>query len=240
MGKHAAVLAGYPFVTGKYVINLDDDGQCPVYELWNLVEPIENDECDVCTAEYFTKKQKWWKNLGSSFNASIISLMLNKPKNMKLENFCVLKRFVIDEMIKYTNPFPYLEGLIFRTTDRIKSVKMEERTRCDSLSTGYTLIKSIDLFINGLTAFSVKPLRISTLIGVITALIGFVWAIVLLIKRLCGLIVVAGFASTVIIQLILGGLILMSLGLIGEYIGRIYISINKSPQYVIKNTVNCK
>ena len=238
MGKHSAVLAGYHYVTGQFVVNLDDDMQSPVPELWKLIDPLENDECDVATAEYYEKKQAGWKNFGSAVNMKVGEILLEKPKNLRIENFSAIKRFVAEEMIRYENPYPYLEGLILRVTSRIKVVKMEERERGDGNTTGYTFKKSLALFANGFTAFSVKPLRIATFTGVLAAFAGFVGAIITVIRRLIGSISIAGYASTMVIQLILGGLILMCLGLLGEYIGRIYISLNKAPQYVVRNTIN--
>ena len=240
MGKHAAVLAGYSFVKGDYVINLDDDFQSPVNNLWQLLDPVENGEYDVATARYYEKKQAFWKNMGSWLNMKVGSVMLDKPSNMYFENFSVLKRFVVDEIIRYKNPYPYLEGLVLRVTNRILCVDMEERERGDGKSTGYTLKKSISLFANGLTAFSVKPLRISSIIGLLAAAVGFVWALVAVIHKLVHpeKVLVLGYTSIIVVLLILGGLILLSLGLIGEYIGRMYISLNNSPQYVIRKTVN--
>ena len=165
MGKHSAVLAGYAFVTGDYVVNLDDDCQSPVCELWRLLDPVESGGYDAATAKYGKKKQAVWKNFGSWLNMKIGTAMLSKPKGMYFENFSLLKRFVVDEILRYKNPYPYLEGLVLRATSRILPVKMEERERGDGKATGYTFRKSVSLFFNGFTAFSVKPLRVSTFIG---------------------------------------------------------------------------
>lgn len=238
MGKHAAVLAGYGFASGEYVVDLDDDYQSPTYELWKLLEPVERDECDYATAHYRVKKQAVWKNFGSNVNVLMGVMMLEKPKELRLENFSVMKRFVANEMIKYTSPYPYLEGLVLRVTRRIKMVEMEERERADNNQTGFTFKKSLSLWINGFTAFSVKPLRVSTFLGLVTAAIGFVAGVVMIIKRLMNPDMPMGYTSLAVIQLFLGGMILMCLGLVGEYIGRIYISQNKSPQYVVRNTIN--
>lgn len=238
MGSHAAILAGFSHAKGEYVINLDDDMQCPVPELWRLLEPVINDECDVATANYYVKKQALWKNMGSAVNNAVSSKLLGKPKDLRYENFTAAKRFVIDEIVKYDNPYPYLDGLVFRVTGRVKAVMMEQRERGDNKATGYSFRKSVALFANGLTAFSVVPLRFSTVTGCAAAVIGFIIGIIMIIKKLVDPTVPIGYTSTVVIQLFLGGLILMGMGLLGEYVGRIYISINKSPQYVIKNTIN--
>jgi len=234
----AALMAGYAHVSGEYVITLDDDCQCPAYELWRLMEPLLADECDVSTAKYREKKQAAWKNFGSNVNMLMGEILLNQPRSLRFENFMAMKRFVADEVVKYTNPYPYIEGLILRVTHNIVSVDMEERDRGDSNTTGFTFSKSLGLWLNGFTAFSVKPLRISTIIGVATAAVGFIYGVITIIHKLLDPTVVMGYTSLAVIQLFLGGMILMCLGLMGEYIGRIYICMNNAPQYIIRNTIN--
>lgn len=238
MGKHAAVLAGYAYTNGEYVINLDDDFQCPVYELWKLISPLENDDCDFITANYTRKKQSALKNIGSNINMMMAQIMLNKPKGLRFENFSAAKRFIIEEIIKYDKPYPYLEGLICRITNRISVVQMEERNRLDNRSSGFTLHRSISLWLNGFTAFSVKPLRISTILGFVLALIGFIFGVIMVIRKLMYPAIPAGYTSLIAMQLFIGGVIMIILGLIGEYVGRIYICLNNTPQYVVKETIN--
>ena len=121
MGKHSAILAGYGVVKGEYIINLDDDFQSPICELWRMLEPVENDECDVTTAEYKSKKESWFKRMGSDINLWVSELMLDKPKGLRFENLSVIKRFICDEVIKYQNPYPFLEGLILRVSKRVNN-----------------------------------------------------------------------------------------------------------------------
>ena len=238
MGKHSAVLAGYRYASGEYIVTLDDDMQSPVNELQRLLEPVVRDECDAAYARFGMKRQAWWKNIGSRINSRMSEILLKKPHGMNFGNFSVYKRFVADAMAQYPNPYPYLEGLLLRTTGRILMVDMTERERGDGQQTGYTLKKSIMLLINGLTAFSVIPLRVSTLVGVVIAVFGFVLGLVMIVRKIVNPGVLMGYTSTVVLQLFMSGLILMSLGLLGEYVGRIYICINKSPQYTICETIN--
>ena len=238
MGKHCAVMAGYSVVEGDYVVNLDDDCQSPVYELWNLMDPLLNGEYDVATAVYNEKKESKGKRLGSDLNLWVSEIMLDKPKGLRFENFSVMKRFVCDEMIKYKNPYPYMEGLILQVTKKITGVRMDQRERGDDNGSGFTLAKSIMLFTNGLTSFSVKPLRLATIVGTIFALAGFVFGLVVIIHQIIDPAVPMGYSSTMAVILFSNGLIMFLLGLIGEYVGRIFICINNSPQYVIRNTIN--
>ena len=240
MGKHSAVMAGYAFVSGDYIVNLDDDFQSPVDHLWELLDPVEADMCDIATAEYFVKKEAGWKKIGSNFNLFISEVMLDKPKGLRFENLNVIKRFVIDEVIKYKNPYPFLEGLILRVTKRVISVSMEQRERADDKGTGFTLFKSLSLFSNGLTNFSVKPLRIALITGLLFSVLGFLYGVFIMIKRILNPGIQAGWSSIMAVILFASGIIMLLLGVIGEYVGRIFICINNAPQYVVRNTINTK
>lgn len=236
MGKHSALIAAFAYVTGEYVICVDDDGQCPIDRLWQLIEPLDNGY-DMSIAKYPQKKQSFLKNIGSRINHAMTRIMLEKPKEFVFSNFVARKAFVCKEIIKYENPYPYMEGLSLRITHNIAFVQMEERDRQFGTS-GYTLKKSLKLWMNGLTAFSVKPLRISSFVGVICAIVGFAFGSFTIIRKMLVPNISIGWSSIIAIMLFIGGLIMLMLGMIGEYIGRIYISINNSPQYVIKNKIN--
>lgn len=236
-GKHSAVMAGLSVAKGNYIINIDDDGQCPMDRLWDLLDPLLNGTADYVMAEYKQLKQSLFKNIGSAVNTLMSRILLDKPKNLHFSNFTAMKRYIVDEILRYNNPYPYFEGLLLRTTRNIATVPMEERDRYAGQG-NFTFRKSLSLWLNGFTAFSVKPLRISSLIGCLCALFGFVFGIVTIIRKLLIPDISAGWSSTISILLFIGGLIMLMLGMIGEYIGRIYISINNSPQYVIRDTIN--
>lgn len=236
MGKHSALMAGYSYAQGDIIISLDDDGQCPVDRLWDLLEPLEHGY-DIVIARYPKKKQSAFKNFGSKVNDLMACFLLNKPKDLKLSNFYAIKRFICKEILRYTNPYPYISGLFLRSTMRIKNVYMEERERILGNS-GYTFSKSLKLWLNGFTAFSVKPLRIATIIGFFTSLSGFIFALYVVLRKIYYPNIPSGYSSIMAVQLFIGGVIMLCLGLIGEYVGRIYISLNNSPQYVIRQTKN--
>ena len=238
VGKHAADMAGMSVVTGDTLIFLDDDGQCPVDRLWDLIEPLNNG-FDISIAKYPVKKQSAFKNFGSKVNSIMSRYLIGKPKSLYLSNFAAMKRFVADEMIKYNKPYPYFDGLMLRTTSRICNVDMEERERSAGVG-HYTFIKSLKLWFNGFTAFSVKPLRVSTILGAMCAMIGFIFGIITIIRKILHPEILMGYSSLMAVLMFIGGVIMMMLGMIGEYVGRIYICINNSPQYVIRDTINIK
>jgi glycosyltransferase involved in cell wall biosynthesis len=236
-GKHAAMMAGYSMATGDIIVNLDDDGQCPIDRLWDLIEPL-NSGFDIVIAKYFVKKQSAFKNFGSRINALMAQYLIGKPKALYLSNFSAMKRFVLEEIKKYDKPYPYMDGLMLRTTSKICNVKMEERERSAGVG-HYTFVKSLKLWLNGFTAFSVKPLRISSVLGAVCAFSGFVFGLITVFNKLMHPETLMGYSSLMAVLLFVGGMIMMMLGMIGEYVGRIYISINNSPQYVIRETINC-
>lgn len=239
-GKHSALMAGFSIVRGDIIISLDDDGQCPIDELWAMTDPIVSENYDITLAAYRKKKQSAFKNFGSSVNSLMSRVLLSKPKDLQFANYYAIKRFIIDEIVKYRNPYPYMEGLLLRSSRRIKNVFMDENERADNGKGYFNLKKSLSLWLNGFTAFSVKPLRIASFIGTASAFAGFVYGLIIIIRKLFfDNIVLLGYSSILAVILFIGGLLMLMLGLIGEYIGRIYISINSSPQYVIREYINC-
>lgn len=238
-GQHAALMAGFRHSSGDIVVYLDDDGQCPTNKIFDLIKPL-NDGFDVSMADYEVKKQSKFKNFGSKINDIMAEHLVGKPKYLQLSNFGAIKRFVIDEMIKYQHCYPYVAGLILRTTSNITNVKMEENERKEGKS-NYSLKKLLSLWLNGFTSFSVKPLRITTLIGIFFAAIGFIFGVYTIINKIfINNEVPVGYSTMVSLLTFFSGLTLMVLGMLGEYIGRIFISLNNSPQYVIKNIRNLR
>ncbi|MDR0813163.1 MAG: glycosyltransferase family 2 protein [Oscillospiraceae bacterium] len=234
-GKNSALLAGMSLISGDILTVLDDDGQCPTYRLWDLIDKL-NDGFDIVTAKYINRKQSLAKKIGSAVNHAMSQWLLNKPKDLHFGTFNVMRRFVVDEITKYHNPYPYFEGLMLRSTHKIGYVIAEDRERFSGEG-HYTFIKSLGLWLNGFTAFSVKPLRLSAFAGCFAAAIGFVYGLVTIIQKIITPAMPMGYASTMAALLFIGGMILLSLGLIGEYVGRIYVSINNSPQYVIREMI---
>ena len=236
-GQHAALMAGYRKVTGDIVVSLDDDGQNPPQEMFKLIDAL-NEKTDLVYAKYIQKKRSLFRNFGSKVNDWMVQWLLNKPKELYLASYYAAKRFIIDEMVKCENPFPYIDGLALRSTSEYINVDIVHKERAAGKS-GYSIAKLVGLWMNGLTSFSVKPLRIATFSGFCISLFGLVLAIIIIIQKLILKDAVsAGWPSIMTVVLILDGAIMIMLGLVGEYVGRIYVTMNKSPQYVIKDEVN--
>ena len=237
-GQHAALMAGFSFVSGDVVVCLDDDGQTPADEVDKLLAKID-EGYDVVYAEYKHKQHSGFRNFGSWVNKKMTETMLNKPKELYISSYFVAKRFIVDEMLNYKGAYPYVIGLVLRSTKSICNVEVHHRERMVGES-GYSMRKLLALWMNGFTSFSILPLRAASYSGGFIAFLGFLYAIIVIIRKLVDPTRMLGWSSIISVMLILGGMILLVLGLIGEYVGRIYINMNNSPQYVIRSVINCK
>ncbi len=235
-GQHAALMAGFHYVTGDMIVCLDDDGQTPASEVDKLIDAV-NKGADVAYARYAHKKHSFFRNFGSFVNEKMLQFLLGKPKELIVSSYFAAKRFVIDEVIRYDKSYPYMMGLVLRTTNRVVNVDVDHREREVGRS-GYTLGKLLTLWMNGFTAFSVTPLRVSTWVGFIFAIIGFLYGIYTIIKHFVWGIAPMGYDSLMSALMFIGGTILMMLGLVGEYIGRMYIGMNNAPQFIIRESTD--
>ncbi len=234
-GQHAALMAGLRHSDGDYVVCLDDDGQTPADEVDKLLDRLE-EGYDAVYAKYEHKQHSAFRNFGSRVNERMTRTMLGKPADLYVSSYFAVKRFVVEDMIRYENSYPYVIGLVLRATRNITNVVVNHREREEGRS-GYTIKKLLGLWFNGFTAFSVKPLRVATALGAFSAFAGFLYGIYTIVKRLVLPDVPMGFSAIMSAIVIFGGMIMLMLGLIGEYIGRIYISMNNSPQYVIRERI---
>ena len=232
-GQHSALMAGYRQVTGDIVVSMDDDGQNPPSEIFRLIDAVDS-RTDIVYADYPRKQHSRFRNLGSRLSNRMFSWMLGKPRELYLASYWAAKRFVIDEMIRCESPFPYVDGLALQSTTRIINVPVDHLPRAEGES-GYTMFSLLRLWLNAFTSFSVKPLRIATVAGSGTALAGLIVGVVLVIRKLIlREDIDAGWTSMMALMLFLFGVLMIMMGLVGEYVGRVFISMNRSPQYVIE------
>lgn len=236
-GQQSAIMAAIKYSKGEIVACCDDDGQTPIDTVFQFIEKMETEGYDVVCANYVNRgKRSLFRRFGSWLNDQMSIYFLDKPKDVNTSVYFVAKRFVAEEMAKYDNPYPYITGLLLRTTGRIGNVDVEQKSRLAGQS-GYNFKRLLSLWVNGITTFSIKPLRLANIIGCLLALIGFVIIIVLVIEKLLNPHVSLGWTSIIATNLLVGGIIMMILGVIGEYIGRIYICLNKTPQYVERTVI---
>lgn len=232
VGEHNAVMAGLNHVTGDFTVIMDDDFQNPVSEVKKLVDYAKDNEYDVVYTYYDKKQHSLGRNLGSMFNDKVANIMLNKPKDLYLSSFKLMNKFLVKEIIKYDLPFPYIDGLILRTTSNIGKIKVSHSKRNEGKS-GYTLAKLLSLWLNMFTNFSIIPLRMAIFLGFGFALIGFILGAQTVVEKISNPDLPVGFSALAVSIFIFAGVQLISLGLIGEYVGRIFLSQNKRPQFTI-------
>jgi undecaprenyl-phosphate 4-deoxy-4-formamido-L-arabinose transferase len=236
-GEHSAVLAGFTATRGRYVAVMDDDGQNPPEEIVRMLDELKRKKLDVVYGHYIEKKHSWFRNLGSRFNDRIATFMLHKPKDLYLSSFKVMNRFVVDEIIKYRGPYPYADGLIYRVTTNIGQIPVEHRASPGG-SSRYTLRRLVRLWLNMFLNFSIKPLRLSIYVGLFTSCLSVVALILILIDRIwITPNVTLGIPTVLGTIVLLAGIQLMILGLVGEYLGRLYLDQTGTPQYVVRYTM---
>jgi len=233
VGEHNAVMAGLNHTTGDFIVIMDDDFQNPISEVIKLVQYAKEHSFDVVYTYYDRKQHHFLRNLGSKFNDKVANVMLKKPKDLYLSSFKLISKFLVKEIIKYDLPFPYIDGLILRTTNNIGKIQVHHQERNVGKS-GYTLTKLISLWLNMFTNFSILPLRASIYIGFVFALLGLAVGVYSVLEKLSNPALPVGFAALAVSVFIFAGVQLISLGMIGEYIGRIYLSQNKRPQFTVK------
>jgi len=231
--EHNAVMAGLNQVQGNYAVIIDDDFQNPPEEIIKLYNKIKTSSADVVFARYEKKQHHWFRNIGSRFNDKVANIMLKKPPGLYLCSFKIISRWLVQEIIKYQGPFPYIDGLILRCTQHIETELVIHNAREEGRS-NYTFGKLVSLWSNLFVNFSLVPLRLSLLLGTIFALGGFFLSIYFTIEKLKTPDLPLGWASTIISVLILAGVQLIVIGTVGEYLGRSYLGHTKTPQFVIR------
>ena len=236
-GQHNALMAGIKIASGDYIISMDDDLQTPPNEMGKLIDELEKNNYDAVFAKYKTQNKSIFRIFGSFINDKMANILVDKPKNITTSSYFIIKKYIANEIIKYDNAYPYIGGLIFRATQNVGNVLIQHKERKIGKS-NYTLKKLLQLWFNGFTNFSVKPLRVSSIFGLFLSITGFIYLLIIIIRKIINPGVPAGWTSIIAAIIFFGGVQLLSIGLLGEYIGRVFLSINKKPQYVIKEFYN--
>lgn len=235
VGQHAAIMAGLRQVSGDVVMVMDDDMQTHPSQCMALLDSLDQ-ATDVVFASYPKQKTAAWRRLGSAFTVWSMRVLTKRPKGIVSSSFFVMKRFVSDELIKYNGPYAYIQGLIFRTTWNIKNVEVKHFDR-EVGQSGYTL-KTLFKLWSTVLGFSLLPLRFVFFSGIAVGCAGFIAGIVLIIQRLLDSTMQMGWSSLMVTLLLCSGFIMVSIGLVGEYLGRLFMTANNTPQYVEKVLVD--
>ena len=231
-GEHNAVMAGLNYAKGDYTVIMDDDFQNPPDEVSKLINETYNKKYDIVYVYYKKKQHQWFRNMGSRFNNFVASFMLNKPKDLYLSSFKCLSKFVVQEIVKYRGPFPYIDGLALRCTRNIGRIEVSHEKRQEGRS-GYTFKKLVRLWLNMFVNFSVIPLRASFFIGLLFSFFGGILSVFVVIDKIVHPETTIGWPSLFIAIMTFSGVQLFILGIFGEYLGHLFMSTNQTPQFVI-------
>ena len=237
-GQDSAILTGLNYASGNWVVIMDDDLQHSPYDIPKLYQEAQKG-FDVVYANFESKKQRLWKNLGSWFNGKISEIAIQKPRQIYLSPFKIISRGVVQEMTKFNNLFPYIDGLIFQVTRNITQIPIEHHKR-ELGKSNYNLLKSIKVFLRMLFGFSTMPLNLAAYTGFFSAAIGLILAVKYAVEYFTGRADVTGWTTLVILVLVLGGLILVSLGIVGKYLGQVYLTVNNQPKFLVKEIISSK
>ena len=233
-GEHAAVLEGYRHARGRFIVNLDDDLQNPLSEAVRLVEFLRESDAEVVYSHYDVKEHHWARNLGSRAADAMATVLLDKPQELYLSSFRALRRELMLRIITYRGPYPYIDGLILGATNRIERLKVTHAPRAAGRST-YTVRKLVRVLANMCLDFSIMPLRLATVLGLVLCMVGLVMLGEVLLETVFAGRSQAGWASLMAVITVFSGAQLVMLGLIGEYVGRAFMTVSGKPQSLVRN-----
>ncbi len=234
-GQDNAILAGLRISKGNYCVIMDDDLQHNPNDILQLYNECKKG-FDVCYANFNSHKQSIIKNIGSKTNGKLAELLVSKPKGIYLSPFKIINKSTVTEIAQFAGPYPYIDGIILTITQNLCQINVEHHVRLNGQS-NYTLSKSVSVFMKLFTGFSVLPLRLATIIGCIATCVGFILSLKYLYDYFIAKNYIEGWTTVVVLIIFFGGLILITLGIIGEYIGRMYLTLNNKPQYSISEIV---
>jgi undecaprenyl-phosphate 4-deoxy-4-formamido-L-arabinose transferase len=233
-GQHNALMAGFRLTRGQLIVTMDEDLQHPPEEVPRLIEAIESRQLDLVYGSYEKKKHAGWRNLGSALINGFYQLVFRMAVHPSA--FRIVRRELLECIFSYSLNYTYIDGLFAWNSDRIGEIEVAHKERAGGRS-GYSLAKLILLALNLFTNFSLLPLQIVSFCGIMASVGGIGLAFYYLFKSLLHDIAISGYASTIIIVLVLGGIQLLALGIMGEYIGRLHLNVNRKPQYSVRQVL---
>ena len=234
-GQHNALMAGFAEARGQVVMTMDDDLQHSPSDLPALLQELASGR-DVVYARFKNRQHASWKVWGSRLNDKVAGYLMNKPSNLYLSPFRAMRAPIVRDILRYRGPYVYVDGLILSMTRNIGTVDVQHHDRFAGDS-GYSLKKSISLWLKMATNFSIVPLRLTSFAGLVMAGVGFVLAVLLVIQKFTLDAMPIGWSSLIVTILMIGGVQLVALGMLGEYLGRVLLTLNSRPQYVIGETI---
>lgn len=233
-GQQSAKLAALPYVKGDILVYMDDDGQHPASGILVLADKLQ-EGFDVVYGRFPQKKVSSFKKVTSRIHGKLAEWKGTCPKGITISPFVAWSRMCVEAVKNYHSPFPSSGGYLSKITTKYANVDIEQRTRKEGKS-GYNFKKLFSAWIMSFTNFSIMPLRIIDVFGMFSSVIGMLMSIFLIIRKLINPHIVAGYTSIMAVMLLVGGIMMLALGLTGEYIGRMYMILSNMPQYMVRET----
>ncbi len=224
-GEFQAVMCGLNHTKGDYTVIIDDDFQNPPAEIIKLLETAQQGDFDVVYGQYDEKKHHQFRNLGSWFVNQITTSLFKKPQDLYLSSFKLIKKEIVEEICQYKGPYPYIDGLIFNVTDNVGKVTVLHDNR-QSGASNYTAKKLASLFLNIIFGYSLLPVRLAMFLGFLSTFIALILSVLQFMN-------IVDYPIRLLV-LFIGGIQLISIGIVGEYIGKTFLTQSNTPQYTLK------
>ena len=235
-GQGGATVVGLKAARGDVIVYVDDDGEAPFPEVIQLYKAISNGS-DIAVASYEKPRQFGIRKVGSSINAWLVQRLNPRQPKMALANFWAVSDTVARYMAAYPGPAPFLDQLLLHSSSHIETISVKPRFTLSTKSR-YSIGALVSLQLSGVASMSLLPLRLAFGAGVLMLCVGLVFAGVAIAARVSGASTQSGFAALVALQVALMGSQFVFLGVLGEYVGRIFQTIMGSGVRVIRDTVN--
>ena len=234
-GQHTALLCGLRIATGDYVATIDDDMQNPPGEIIALLNKAM-DGHDAVFGRFRVKQHAGYRRAGSRLIGMVNDRVFNKPKDLVLSNYRLLRRDVVDRMCAYRSTFPYIPGLaiMFATSPANEWVEHHPRPVGKS---NYNLIRILSLVARILFNYSSYPLRLVTTLGMIVTVISFALGTFYLTRALITEISVPGWTTIVVLLSFFNGVSLLIMGMLGEYMVRLIRHTSAAEPYYVRERV---
>ena len=233
-GQHPALLCGFAHAKGEFIVTMDDDLQHQPEELPKMINVMkERDDVDVIIASYEGRKHNLIRKLGTKLSVWATSKMLGKDPNLQITSYRLIRRFLVEAMLKTNTYLPQIGNLLIRSSNRIINVPVQHADRAYGKS-GYSFKRLLKDLIYDITTHTAFPLLLVRNIGIASFLVSMVMAVYFLVRYFAFGVSVEGWTSLMMVMLAFFGLTLLSIGIIGIYLMNILNEAKKMPHYVIR------
>ena len=236
-GQFVATMCGLDHASGDYIVTMDDDLQHPPEELPKLIYAMQEGSYDCIFGVYKEVKENLFRRMGSKITNGIVTKLYKRPKGVKSNSFRIMTKKLAETISLYKTSKPQISPLIFMCTKNVGNVLVEHKPRAYGKS-GYNLRKLLSATFNSVINVSTFPLDVVSGVGIFSSFVAFIIAVVYLVRYFLGDITVPGFTAQILVTVFFSGLILLGIGIVGKYVGRIIREITGLPRYIVREIKN--